>query len=346
MSLSEALDLFLPQIEVELQEVVRAPHHSLGAYYGMMRYHLGWVDEELQPQTANSGKRLRPMVCLLACQAAGGDPARALPAAAALELVHNFSLVHDDIQDTSHTRRGRRAVWDVWGEAQGINVGDGIFVLARLALHHLDDRGVPLPRQHAALLALDRACLALCEGQYFDMTFEEQLDVDLDQYLWMIRYKTAALLAASAEMGAIVATDSQERIRLYSYFGENLGVAFQIQDDILGAWGDPQVTGKSAATDIRSKKKALPAVYALNQTRDRTAARRLARLYAKPGPLDEDDIQAALEILDGVDARRYAEELEQEYYDQALQSLEQTGMESTAQSQLRELAASLLGRSA
>jgi geranylgeranyl diphosphate synthase type I len=176
------------------------------------------------------------------------------------------------------------------------------------------------------------------------MTFEDRLDVDLDQYLWMIRYKTAALLAASAEIGAIIATDNQERIRLYSAFGENLGMAFQIRDDILGAWGDPQVTGKSAATDIRSKKKALPAVYALNQPGDRPAARHLLDLYAKPGSLDEDDIEAVLDILSAVGAREYAEEMEQEYYHRALENLEQTGINSSAQAQLRELAASLLGR--
>ena len=124
MSLRAAFDRFLPQIEDELQEIVRAPHHSLGAYYGMMRYHLGWLDEDLRPLVANSGKRIRPMLCLLVCQANGGDPEQALPAAAAVELVHNFSLVHDDIQDISHTRRGRRAVWDIWGQAHGINVED------------------------------------------------------------------------------------------------------------------------------------------------------------------------------------------------------------------------------
>jgi len=346
MSLAEAFDLYLPQIEAELQEIVRAPHTSLATYYGMMRYHLGWLDEALRPVEANSGKRLRPMLCLLSCEAAGGDPRQALPAAAALELIHNFSLVHDDIQDTSRTRRGRRAVWDVWGEAHGINVGDGLFVLARLALHRLDARDVPLPRQQAAMRTLDRACLSLCEGQYFDMTFEERLDVDLDSYLWMIRCKTAALLAASTQVGAIIAVDGAERIEQYRCFGENLGLAFQIQDDILGAWGDPKVTGKSAATDIRSKKKALPAVYALNQTQDLVAAQHLARLYAQPGPLDDAAIQAVLEILDRVGARRRAEEMAQEYYERALQCLDRTGTESAARSQVRELAASLLGRAA
>ena len=137
---------------------------------------------------------------------------QALPAAGALELIHNFSLVHDDIQDGSHYRRGRRAVWDIWGTAHGINVGDGLFVLARLALHRLRARGVPLERCQAATLAFDEACLSLCEGQFFDMTFEERLDVDLDQYLWMILHKTAALLAAAMQMGATLDTDDADLI--------------------------------------------------------------------------------------------------------------------------------------
>ncbi len=343
MSLDETFDRFLPQIEDDLQQVVRIPHHSLAPYYGIMRYHLGWVDEELRALQANSGKRLRPMLCLLACEAAGGDPQRALPAASALELVHNFSLVHDDIQDGSPFRRGRRAVWDIWGAAHGINVGDGLFVLARLSLYRLSDRGVPLGRQQAASLVLDQACLALCEGQFFDMSFEEHLDVDLDQYQWMIRHKTAALLAASAQLGAIVATDDPDCIGDYYGFGENLGMAFQIQDDILGTWGDPQMTGKSAATDIRDKKKTLPVVYALNHS-DHRAAIQLAQLYAHEGPLDASGIETALELLDGLGARQYSQEMAETFYRQALKSLEQTGITNAAQSHLCELAASLLGR--
>jgi geranylgeranyl diphosphate synthase type I len=344
MGLNDVFNRFLPQIEAELQEIVRIPHHDLGRYYGMMQYHLGWASETLEPVYSKSGKRLRPILCLLVCEAAGGDPENALPAAVAVELIHNFSLVHDDIQDVSHFRRGRRAVWDLWGVAHGINVGDGLFVLARLALHRLARRGVSLARRQAATLALDQATLALCEGQFFDMTFEDRLDVDMDQYLWMIRHKTAALLAASARLGALIATDDQKVIGHYSRFAENLGMAFQIQDDVLGVWGDETLTGKSVAIDIRDRKKALPAVYTLTQTDDRTAAQQLAALYAQDGALSEADIQSALFILERVNARRYAEEMAEAYYRQAIENLEQTGLQSAAQSHLHEIAASLLGR--
>jgi geranylgeranyl diphosphate synthase type I len=312
----------------------------------MLQYHLGWADEELRPIQTTCGKRLRPLLCLLACQALGGSPYQAVPAACAVELIHNFSLVHDDIQDGSQTRRGRRAVWDIWGLAQGINVGDGLFALAHLALHHLSDRGVSPGRLQAASLALDRACLALCEGQFFDMTFEDRLDVDLDQYLWMIRRKTAALLATATQVGAILATDDAQAIEQCYRFGEHLGLAFQIQDDVLGTWGDEQVTGKSAASDIRDRKKTLPVVYALNQPEDRQAAQQLSNLYTRQAPLDKAAIQSVLDVLHSVGARQHAEEMALNHYYLALQNLEDTGLDNAAQSSLRALAASLLGREA
>lgn len=346
MNLQSAHELYLPQIEAALQEIVHAASSDQASFYGMMRYHLGWADEALQPIVLARGKRIRPLLCLLACEAAGGDPRQALPAACALELVHNFSLVHDDIEDHSQTRRGRRAVWDLWGVAQAINVGDGLFVLAQMALHRLHANGVPLQRCQAAAFALDKACLALCEGQFQDMAFEDRAHVDLRHYLVMIRNKTAALLAASAQLGAIVATGDPEQTELYFRFGENLGMAFQIQDDILGIWGEEPITGKSTATDLRDKKKTLPVVYTLGLTPAGPASLCLSDLYAQPGPLDEAAIGSALEALDQVGARAYAEDQAQGHYAQAIQSLDQTGLSGAAQAALRELATTLLKRKA
>lgn len=345
MSLADASKRLLPLVEADLREVLGVPHPDLAAYYGMMHYHLGWVDGALRPaDPAGTGKRLRPLLCLLACEAAGGQVSQALPAASAIELIHGFSLVHDDIEDGSPLRRGRPAVWSVWGVPQAINAGDGMFVLARLALHRLADRGVPAGRCQAAGIAFDHACLAVCEGQFCDMSFEDRPGVDLHQYLWMIRHKTATLLAASAQLGAMVATDDTELIGRYFAFGLNLGMCFQIQDDILGAWGDEQVTGKSAATDIRDRKKTLPVVYALGHPGDPAAARSLAELYARPDDLDPPDVRAALDLLDRLGARRYAEEMAEQYYRLALAALDEAGKENAATSHLRELAASLLRR--
>lgn len=345
MSLDQAIELWLPEIEANLRAVVTPSQDDLAAYYGMLGYHMGWLDETQQPSDSRVGKRLRPLVCLLSCEAAGGDPRAALPAASALELIHNFSLVHDDIQDQSQHRRGRRAVWDVWGAAHGINVGDGLFVLARLALYRLDGSLLPERRRRAAAEALDQACLALCEGQFLDMTFESRLDVGLDQYLQMIRRKTAALLAASAQLGAIVATDDREQQSSLHAFGDSLGMAFQIQDDILGIWGDEARTGKSAAIDLRDKKKTLPVVYALNQRDNPGVAQEIQALFRRDAPLGARAIRHALQILDRVQAREFSQALEEDYYRQALQKLDEAGS-TTAKAQLAELAASLLQRSA
>jgi geranylgeranyl diphosphate synthase type I len=344
VSFDHVITELVHQIDAELREIIRSPHHSLASYYGMLQYHLGWVDEQLRSIETVGGKRLRPLLCVLTCEALGGTLAQALPAACAIELIHSFSLVHDDIQDGSQIRRGRRAVWDVWGMDQGINVGDGLFAIAHLALHRMSDRDVSSSRQLAASQALGRACLALCEGQFFDMAFEGHLDVDQEQYLSMIRRKTGALVAAATEVGAIVATDDARTIELCRQFGEHLGLAFQIQDDILGIWGDEQLTGKSAASDIRDRKKTLPVVYALNQPHERRAAAELFDLYAGATSLDTIAIQAVLEILDSVGARQHAEEMALRYLEMALRDLEETGIDDAARANLREIASSLVGR--
>jgi geranylgeranyl diphosphate synthase type I len=345
MSLRETTQRYLPAIEAELRDIVQGFVGEHPAYYGMMQYHLGWMDEAGRPTSDAGGKRIRPLLCMLTCRAARGDPFQALPAACALELVHNFSLVHDDIEDRSLTRRGRRTVWDIWGIAQGINVGDGLLIMARLALRRLQGRGVPLQRIQSVAAALDGAALALCEGQFEDMAFEDSSQVDLQQYLGMIRKKTAALLSASVQIGAIIATGESEQ-RDLARFGERLGMAFQIQDDVLGIWGHEHMTGKSSATDLRDKKKTLPVVYALGLSPPGDATRRLSEIYSHPGPLGAADVETALKALEEVHARAYAQDMARRDYAQALESLQQAGLDPEAQGELAELAAALLKRQA
>ena len=204
-------------------------------FYGMLRYHLGWVDEQLRKVNADTGKRIRARLCLLACEAVGGDPGQALPAAVAVELVHNFSLIHDDIQDRSEYRRHRRTVWAVWGEPQAINAGDDMFVLAQLALvdGELDNPRVTVH----AVRALNQACRMLCEGQYLDLDFERRPTITLQDYYGMIERKTAALLGASCQLGALYGGAGPSVVAALSSFGKQLGIAFQIRDDYLGIWG-------------------------------------------------------------------------------------------------------------
>jgi geranylgeranyl diphosphate synthase type I len=316
------VDRYLGEIEGELQRSLQTPSAALEGYYGMMRYHLGWTDAHLQAVEVHAGKRIRPLLCLLSAEAAGGDARQAMPAAVAVELAHNFSLVHDDIQDNSAVRRGRPAVWAVWGMAQAITAGDGMFVVARRALEGLQQAEVAPSRCLAAYRAFDRACLALCEGQFLDIDFEPRSSITQEQYLSMIEGKTAALLAASAELGALVVTDEVDRIRSHARWARRVGMAFQIQDDILGIWGDEALTGKSSATDVRDKKKTLPVVFALNQSAEPAVARRLAAILSGPPPLPGEMVEEVMSLLDDVDARGYAVEMASKYYRAAQAELE------------------------
>ncbi len=345
MSLQDIFDRYLPIIEEELRQVLSIPDQRLGPFYGMMHYHLGWTDESFQATHSQAGgKRLRPLFCLLACQAVGGEPQQALPAAAAVELIHNFSLLHDDIEDNSPTRRHRTTVWKIWGEPQAINAGDGMFALAHLALLRLSEKGLPDDRVLAACRVFDQTCLALCQGQYLDMSFEDRLDVDVDRYLAMIRRKTAALLSCSTRLGALLGSGDAELAARYARFGENLGMAFQIEDDILGIWGEEKVTGKPQAADIRQRKKSLPIVYALQQEASLPASeQRVHKVYQRK-VIDEDAIQMVLDSLQALGARQYTQQMALDYHDRALAELEAAGMENEGQDGLRDLATLLVNR--
>jgi len=306
-------------------------------FYEMMQYHMGWLDADLRPVQAPAGKRLRPLLCMLVCEAVGGHVEHALPAAAAIELVHNFSLIHDDIEDDSETRRHRTTVWKLWGMPHGINCGDGMYSAALLRLAHLADRGVPAGRALQAQRFVMETCLKLTEGQYLDMEFETQMDVDMDGYLWMIGHKTAALIACSTGLGALLGGADDAVIAAYSRFGENLGLAFQVIDDILGIWGCEEETGKSAKTDILTRKKTLPIVYVLQDPG-------LQALYARE--LNESDVDLVMSILERHGAQEYAVQQARAFSAEALKALRQTGQTSATHETLYGFAESLLKRSA
>ena len=270
----------------------------------LMRYHLGWEDAAGNAVPPASGKMLRPALCLLCCEAAGGDIARAMPAAAALELLHNFTLIHDDIEDGSDTRHGRQTLWRVVGVPQAINAGDGMFVLAQRTLLAMADAGVEPGRVLDAARMLDEACVALCEGQYADIGFETRDRVTLAEYVAMIDGKTASLIGASMAIGAIAGGADAATVAAFGECGRMLGRAFQIQDDVLGIWGEAALTGKPVADDIRSRKRSFPIAWAFEHLRGDAAAE-LARIYAS-ATLTEDDVDAVVSLLDEAGARPVA----------------------------------------
>ncbi len=339
-SLSAFAAAYLPRVEEAMRGLLATASPPVVIHYDMMRYHLGWLDQDFQPTQANMGKGVRPLLCLLSCAAVGGDPAEAVRAAAALELLHNFSLVHDDVEDRSPTRRHRPTVWALWGEAQAINVGDALFAYAFQSLLNLAP-AVPPARVLDVLQRFTQACIALTEGQHQDMRFEARLDVTTGEYLQMIQGKTAALLAASMEIGASLGGAQPGQIDALRHSGVALGLAFQIQDDILGIWGDERLTGKSAASDILTRKKSLPILFALNGPHGAD----LRALYSRP-TLTLDDVPAVLALLDAAGAHSFAAALAEKHSTAALQALQDAHLVDPAAQHLCELAQRLLGRKA
>lgn len=308
-----------------------------GAGYGRVRemigYHLGWTDSA----SSGRGKRIRPLLTLLACAAAGGRWREALPAASSVELIHNFSLVHDDIQDRSESRRGRPTLWKRWGIAQSLNTGDTIFVLARLAAGRLVENGVAPGEALAVQRILDEACLALTLGQHLDLAFEDEPNVSEEAYLEMITGKTAALLEAACQVGAHLGGAAEAARAAYRRFGRHLGLAFQIRDDALGVWGEPDVTGKSAGDDLAARKKSFPVVFGLATSPE------FARRWTAASN-DPSDLQAMAQDLHAAGADDRADRLAQRHTDEALAALEEASPAGPAGAELRALSLRLLQR--
>ncbi|HKZ50207.1 MAG TPA: polyprenyl synthetase family protein, partial [Dehalococcoidia bacterium] len=279
------------------------------------------------------GKMLRPILCLLSCQAIGGDWRRALPAATALELLHNFSLVHDDIQDRSSIRHHRPTVWQMWGEGQAINVGDAFFALAHLAAEALGERGVGPADILGVLALLDRAALALCEGQVSDLAYEERTEVTLEEYLAMVRAKTGALMGSAAACGALLGGAPEAAQEAFLLFGEELGIAFQVHDDILGLWGNPEATGKPVGKDLWSGKKGYPVVYALAQACD---ADREFLGQIQSGHLSAARVSRFLDILERTGARQEGQQAVEEYRLRALARLDDLALTAQGRRELEE----------
>jgi len=324
-------------VEKEMRTVLRSDSTPPDLFHGMMHYHMGWLDVDLHPVSVSGGKRIRPVLCMLSCLGAGGEWPQAVPAAAAVEIVHNFSLVHDDIQDASPTRRGRYTLWKIWGIEQAINAGDAMFAMAHLALSRLAIKGVDPTIVVRAFASFDHTCVRLTQGQHADMAFETRENVAVDEYLEMIAGKTASLLSLCAELGALIAGQDEETVNHYAAFGRELGLAFQVKDDILGIWGDETITGKSAATDVAARKKTLPVLYGLSQSAE------LRRLYAQADDSDE-HVRLVVELLDANGARAFAERKAHEYSHSALAHLQAVHPVSPADAALGQLADMLLKR--
>ncbi|MBB4685680.1 family 2 encapsulin nanocompartment cargo protein polyprenyl transferase [Amycolatopsis jiangsuensis] len=256
-------------------------------------YHFGWWDSRGEPVAGSAGKALRPALVLLCAEAAGGDPADAISAAVAVELVHNFSLLHDDVMDGDETRRHRPTAWTVFGTGPAVLAGDALLTLAFDVLS---------PDGPAAARLLSTAVLDLLHGQNEDLAFEQRTEVGTEECVRMAQGKTAALLSVACTLGVLVVGGHGEHTERFGRFGRSLGLAFQHVDDLLGIWGDPAVTGKPVYSDLRSRKKSLPVVAAL--TSGTAAGRELAALYREPLP--DRELARAASLVDRAGGRSWS----------------------------------------
>jgi geranylgeranyl diphosphate synthase type I len=322
--LTTARALASDPIEAFVQPIMRAAVDHLDGdmplLAGMGRYHLGWVDRDFAPAAnVDQGKRMRPEIALLCCQAAGGALESAAPLAAAIELLHNFTLVHDDIQDRAPKRRHRDTVWANWGESQAINAGDALFAAAHLALFESRRAGVAAECVLTVAEAFNRMAIEIVAGQVADLSFETRSDVRPDEYLAMIAGKTAAIVQFAAWAGAEIAGADAQVARAFGEFGLALGLGFQIQDDLLGIWASAAETGKAAADDIRRKKKSLP-VLMLNGRANPADRAALDRRYAAP-EIDADGVAEILALLQKYAIRPEIETQVRAYHDRAKTAL-------------------------
>ena len=305
--------------------------------YRLLRYHLGWVDQNggTMDTSLTQGKALRPTLCLFACDALAADYSRALPAAAAVELIHNFSLVHDDIQDQDVERRHQPTVWHLWGIPKALWSGNAMQCTGDLSLLGAAEQGAAPATVLRVSEILTESYLEMIQGQCLDLDFESRTDIKAQEYLYMIACKTGALIRCALEIGALLATKNQTTVRAFAEFGNHLGQVFQIRDDYLGIWGDQATLGKATDSDIRRRKKSYPVVFALERASGR-AMEDLLRIYEQE-KLEEEDVLRVIAVLDEVGSQENSQRLTQAAASRALEALKPALLPQWAQTEAEEL---------
>jgi len=299
-------------------------------------YHLGFWDADANP-TDGAGKGLRPALALLSARATGAGDEFGVPAAIACELVHNFSLLHDDLMDGDVERRHRETVWHRFGAAAAILAGDAMLALANEILAEVASATTPW-----AVRCLNATTRRLIAGQTLDLAFERRTDVTLAECLKMAGDKTGALLACSASLGAVLADAPSELALGLADYGAHLGAAFQLTDDLLGIWGSSERTGKPELSDLRARKKSAPVVAALESgTAD---AAELRSLYFGDQDLNEEQLRHVAELIERCGALVWTERKADSEVDAALGALAELDLPSRVATELTTLATGLAGR--
>ncbi|MER6860458.1 polyprenyl synthetase family protein [Streptomyces pilosus] len=300
-------------------------------------YHFGWIDAEGRPADGDGGKAVRPALAVLSAEVTGAAPETGVPGAVAVELVHNFSLLHDDLMDGDEQRRHRDTVWKVHGPAQAILVGDALFALANEVLLELGtvDAG-------RATRRLATASRALIDGQAQDISYEHRDRVSVEECLEMEGNKTGALLACASSIGAVLGGADDRTADALERYGYHLGLAFQAVDDLLGIWGDPEATGKQTWSDLRQRKKSLPVVAAL--AADGPASRRLGEILAADAKssdfanFSEEEFAARAALIEEAGGREWTADEARRQHTIAIEALDAVDMPDRVREQFTALA--------
>ncbi len=326
-------DLLFPALRTAVEALPAAESR-------VARYHRGWCEADGTATPASSagrGKSVRPALTLLSAVAVGGPPSIAVPGAVAVELVHDFTLIHDDVIDGDALRRHRPAVWSLFGTPAAVLTGDALLVMAMRAL-----AAAPPRRAGAAVQELVAALHELMQGQSLDVAFEKRHEVSVAQYLAMAEGKTGALMGCACALGGVLAGADAARVRGLREFGRRLGVAFQCADDVLGIWGRTSLSGKPVGADLAARKKSLPVVAALAGTG--AASERLRDLYRSTSPLDEQDIEVARRLVEEAGGRDTAEQEARRQMTAAMRSLSFAQPTADTYRQLHDIAQAMTRR--
>jgi geranylgeranyl diphosphate synthase, type I len=322
------------EIEAELDRSIHAKFEDgYQEYFEIINYQMGWEDN----QKPSTGKRIRPILLLLTMHALGNSWQRGLPAAAALELIHNYSLIHDDIEDKSFTRRGKDAIWVRWGEAQAINAGDAMLNLAFIAPEKLGEYYSTQITSRVSKI-IQNSSLALTKGQFLDISFETREKVSLNEYWKMVDGKTCSLIESAFEIGAVLAEVGSEKISQFKRCGKLLGRAYQIQDDWLGIWGDEALTGKSNLSDLCTRKKSFPILTGLEKNGE------FAAVWNGLKKVEISDIPRLIKLLEQEGIKQACEIEFDQTFGETILALKQTGCKPQRLEPLLEFVSSLLER--
>lgn len=342
---AETFGTLLKDIDIAIRTFASQHERRAPIFWQQAHEHFDWpYPDALSSEQGfrSAGKRIRPLLMAVVARSLTGKYEHVLPAGVGLETIHNFTLIHDDIMDESLERRHRPTIWSRYGIAQAINTGDGLYSIGILSSLNLAQGDISAEKALRATQILMTACLDTVQGQALDLQFEDRMIVSPEEYLTMIRLKTGRFIETATQLGALLSTDDEAVIEHYTNFGKYLGWAFQMWDDYLGIWGDPDIIGKSATSDIEHKKKSYPITLAFMEADD-AQTEKLNAIYSQER-LNEEDVAQVLTILDEIGAKEKTKAFVEEYYDAAMNALDALNLDNEDYANLKKLAQFIVQR--